>query len=604
MAPYLFTVSIGPVQDFIRAARRTRDFWAGSEILSEISRSVALELEKTGELIFPGDSPSSQDRQISNVLLAQVDHDDPANLAKHLRELAVRQLARQGRDALEEIRKRGGGGSFANEPLFHDQLADQLEFFSAWAAFPEGADYKVTRRKVANLLAARKNCRQFSQSEQTAMQIPKSSLDGNRETVILETAPRPDPDRPTTSQLQRDLRLTAGEELDAIGLTKRMHRVQYYPSISRIAVEPWVADKRKDLTELRQHCDRISPLHLTSHDWDRFDRFRYEGSILFRERHRELRLFLDQVATDAIDAVAEILKADKKKWGAPQPYIAILQADGDRMGQAISHLMSRQAHQDFSKKLAGFAASVKMIVEEKSQGCLIYAGADDVLAMLPLHTALTAAQTIRDSFMSHMKPINDTIPADEQCTLSVGLGIGHFLEPMEDLLEIGAAAEKQAKTAGRNRLCVTLSPRGGTNVTFMNHWDSKWPIGSANSPVPPEGPVGQLLSYTQWHLDGAISDKSIYGLASLLPIYREREAGDWPGAINALKFDAKRLLDRKVSANPDLARSVSQILRCIDAAESLADIECTVYGLQIARRLKVAFEQSGRSAWPATQEFA
>lgn len=38
---YLLSISIGPVQDFIATARRSRDLWFGSWLLSELSNSKA-----------------------------------------------------------------------------------------------------------------------------------------------------------------------------------------------------------------------------------------------------------------------------------------------------------------------------------------------------------------------------------------------------------------------------------------------------------------------------------------------------------------------------------------------------------------------------------
>ncbi|MCI5150049.1 MAG: hypothetical protein D3916_11790, partial [Candidatus Electrothrix sp. MAN1_4] len=39
--PWLISLSIGPVQDFISAALRTRDLWFGSHMLSEVSKAAA-----------------------------------------------------------------------------------------------------------------------------------------------------------------------------------------------------------------------------------------------------------------------------------------------------------------------------------------------------------------------------------------------------------------------------------------------------------------------------------------------------------------------------------------------------------------------------------
>ena len=40
----LLEIAVGPVQDFIAAARRCRDLWYGSHLLSELSKAAALAL--------------------------------------------------------------------------------------------------------------------------------------------------------------------------------------------------------------------------------------------------------------------------------------------------------------------------------------------------------------------------------------------------------------------------------------------------------------------------------------------------------------------------------------------------------------------------------
>src|SRR5437763_12889337 len=60
---FLFIATLGPVQPFIASSRRTRDLFAGSALLSELSKAAAraiVEQEKSLEsLIFP--APSDKD---------------------------------------------------------------------------------------------------------------------------------------------------------------------------------------------------------------------------------------------------------------------------------------------------------------------------------------------------------------------------------------------------------------------------------------------------------------------------------------------------------------------------------------------------------------
>ena len=54
MSHFVLILSLGPVQGFIAAARRSRDLWSGSWLLSEISKAAAKALRDGGaDLIFP-----------------------------------------------------------------------------------------------------------------------------------------------------------------------------------------------------------------------------------------------------------------------------------------------------------------------------------------------------------------------------------------------------------------------------------------------------------------------------------------------------------------------------------------------------------------------
>ena len=83
---YLLQISVGPVQDFISAARRTRDLWFGSNMLSEISKAVAKSVnENGGNLIFPApesdkDLNPNSDLSVANVILAEFENADGGKL--------------------------------------------------------------------------------------------------------------------------------------------------------------------------------------------------------------------------------------------------------------------------------------------------------------------------------------------------------------------------------------------------------------------------------------------------------------------------------------------------------------------------------------------
>jgi len=86
---YLFLVTIGPVQGFIKTARRSRDLWFGSWLLSELSKVAAktiVDQNSLQNLIFPAphDAPTlgaGSTLSVANKIVALVPR-PPGDLAK------------------------------------------------------------------------------------------------------------------------------------------------------------------------------------------------------------------------------------------------------------------------------------------------------------------------------------------------------------------------------------------------------------------------------------------------------------------------------------------------------------------------------------------
>lgn len=63
MTQYVLTLSIGPVQGFIASARRSRDLWSGSWLLSEMAKAAAKSLFEAGaQMVFPFVDEATKDR--------------------------------------------------------------------------------------------------------------------------------------------------------------------------------------------------------------------------------------------------------------------------------------------------------------------------------------------------------------------------------------------------------------------------------------------------------------------------------------------------------------------------------------------------------------
>jgi len=551
---WLLQISVGPVQEFIAAARRTRDLWFGSSMLSEISKAAAKAVKDAGaELIFPepnGDLCPKSDLNVANVILARASGDAEAMnvLAEKARAATVARFKEFAAEAFKKAER------WIVKERWDRQVEDVIEFYAAWAEIGTGEGaYKAARQKVARLLAARKNLRDFLPHE-GEFGVPKSSLDGLRESVFKDgKVPK-----------IAGLRLKEGEALDSVGLIKRISGDGRFPSVSRVAVDPWVRGvKEETLRELTPHCEALVKAEAISRVKG-YEAFPYEGTAVLLSRHASMlaeceleygseeREAVREKVRAACRGIAAILSSLKEHDRPQEPYFALLVADGDRMGAAISEIGDMKGHQDFSSTLSEFAGKAKKVVES-FHGVCVYTGGDDVLAFLPLDTCLSCARDLHDAFGELLKDYK-SIKDQRSPTLSVGISIGHAMEDLEDLLAFGREAEKVAKKGvgegslkektDRNGLAVVVRSRGSGAVVVREQWGERTDEKQYKARPLAEVSLNERLHYwARLFSDGAIPNKFPYELRENAAFYTEWDPGDVLEA--AVRDDMKRIFRRK-----------------------------------------------------------
>jgi CRISPR-associated protein Cmr2 len=171
-------------------------------------------------------------------------------------------------------------------------------------------------------------------------------------------------------------------------------------------------------------------------------------------------------------------------------------------------LLSPALHASLSRALADFALSLAPhVVERQHCGRIIYAGGDDLLALLPVDEVLSAARQLRalfsgqatidkdksgevnvnfadeklDGFIEHDNKILMTMGPG--AAASVGISITHHLSPLDIALKAAREAEKSAKhdylrrdssgkddPAGRNAVCINFLRRSGEQKRVGAQW--------------------------------------------------------------------------------------------------------------------------------------
>jgi CRISPR-associated protein Cmr2 len=577
MTAHLLALTVGPVQEFISAARRTRDLWFGSYLLSEISKATAKAVQGRGATpIFP--APRSDDElnpdsrlNVANVIVAEL-HDglDPGDVAQTAKD-AAHERWRTFADPVFASHR-----AVVTSEIWEDQVDDVIEFYAAWVQHSP-ATYQADRARLMRLLAGRKRCCDFLPARGRAG-VPKSSLDGLRESVLRPPQQWPDRSR-------RRLRLQEGEQLDVVALVKRTWSPTTgnprYPSVARVAADPWLRGVGPErLRPVLEACNALGHdvLHALDTSDERghahFGAFPFEGTAVFRSRHRDLQQEAELTGTALAPLTRAVLQLTRG-FGEPSPYLAVLVADGDRMGLALSQLDSAERHRKLSQALAVFASKAREVVH-RHRGVLVYAGGDDVLAFVPVDQCIACARGLHDSFRDALQPASDA-----DLTLSVGVSVAHFMEPLEDLLDYGRAAEKHAKQPrpedgeqeNRNALAVHVLTRGGGPVEIRANWSSE--------------PDQQLQTLATWIAARAVSGRVAYDLRQIAAIYDA-----WPAETvqAAIQHDTLTTLKGKQPVGESRMHEVEGFIRTrVTGANSLRRLGNE---LLVARQIAVALGQA------------
>lgn len=538
----IFQFTLGPVQGFVAQARRTRDFWAGSFILSWLSSvAIAAIQRQGGQVVFPvpdgaylrhlynrasSQDPLPQQGSIPNrfrATTAKVPHNFQPQYVEEAVQSAWRALAQAvWQQDLHAI------ASDATRAIWDRQVNDFWEI--AWVLSEAG--------QASSLLDRRKNWRNTVPPQEPGhkcmMMDGWQELSGARATH-LEIVDRFWEKLRQGGQPGIDTDLRQGERLCAMAFIKRRFS-RYFdsvkvplsgpaanatpnsgdeayipshvhgwkvphavPSVAFLAAAPWLAKAieaadpkafedfdraARALTGYAEiaHVQDPSPRHEAEIDircvkeaatkksgfkrrWAGLD-----GQVYFPSALENPRIFGQDKQRQARDTLHQLqkLRQSAGQKDLPSPYYAILLMDGDQLGK---HMGDEDKQTPISQALNDFTQAVGGIVRAHN-GFLIYAGGDDVLALLPLEDALPAAAELqakyRDLFAQHSpkgKPIDST--------LSGAIEYVHFRTPLTRVLQdahrlLDDVAKEQT---GRNAIAVRVWKPSGMAVQWAMPWE-------------------------------------------------------------------------------------------------------------------------------------
>ena len=587
--------TIGPVQSFIEAARKTEDLWMGSYILSYL---IARAMDKIRgddiELIYPAignQSPFDFWKQqdfatpsFPNLFLAignvKVSKDELVKRAKKAERTVKTEFERMAECVLDKAFTKWRGTYV--EDVCKRQISD---FFDVYWVITEETDqsYGEWYDHTAGSLAAIKNCRAFVQSKEFGR---KCSLDGTREILHL----RKDESVREAMRWWQDF---AGrkpkycrreEALCAVSLTKRMGRhflktqsefsaefsnnpLMSFPSTSEVATADFkerlqakpsalgvYAKFFTEVKKLRASNGReadipiIRPLPKIGNLQKNID-----GEWLYEETWNES--YLERYYN--IDAKKEKNQIQTCKRlrqnlvqmldGEPGRYYAAIALDGDNMGETIREAQSKEDHEKRSGGLIQYTNDARQILEQDHLGKLTYAGGDDLFALATLKDFLPILKALREKF-------------PDFTTASAGVCIAHNKVPLGDVLQQARRLEKVAKNeGGRDALGIALLKHSGN----LSQVVTKWKYGDLDVLEISEELIKLLY-------DNEISKRFLYDFRETFAKLIENEEDFRELGRHLIQAEFKRIMERAYSAketktnvSQETIDSLTQLIRTI-----------------------------------------
>lgn len=453
---YLFLFTIGPVQSFIAQARKTRDLYAGSQILSELTGAamkMVVEQGSTNSFFYPDKASGSK----PNRFLAKVNTGDIQAFGAMI-ETAVRTTWAQ----LATTSFRATGLS-RNLPILDEALIADLSKQTCLeliarqssiaarqiAEFPDiywtsiendGTEYASKQKELEQLLAGVKNVRAFCQLDEV-VGSRKCALDGQRTALfyrpgINAKGEKTEPNFLSDEKKPVEKLLDPREALSAVALVKRFYQKDYggFPSTAEIAL-----------------MDRIDETKWKSTYKKYFDG-EIDYQLFYEENLTERNLQKQEIRKKAEAHLDEVIKAFSELTGSnPTKYYALLLFDGDDFGKLWSgqRLHNVAGLEEFQKKLS------KQLHEyaKQAQDCLksptgatVYAGGDDFLGFVNLNSLFEVLGELRVMFDKLVsEPLKEHLNEGQAITFTAGVSIAHYKTPLGEVLKKARAVEKKAK---------------------------------------------------------------------------------------------------------------------------------------------------------------
>lgn len=488
--PHLFIFTIGPVQSFIAQARKTRDLYAGSALLSELIKE-AIGVVGAVNVIFPyvqNTQGLERAQSLPNRFIALLDLPEAACQAfgNEVEEKVRKAFCQKAKEALGKRTKPLG---------FKEQIDQHLQIHWVIQSLYEG-EYAQGFETIEEHLSIVKNLRTFAQysyAEQLGERGRKCSLDGERNAVFFGEGTNPlylDFWNPHAHELPPAI-VDPNEGLSAVSFLKRFYKqgtghFEKFPSTAKVALMEslrWADDQVLERFEaefdvMKSLCQN-KKLEVSGKAWVRFD-----DQFFFEENLVSKQIPCTNQLTNVRKQHQDLATHFRQKGLRFHKYYAVLLFDVDQMGAWLSGKQLKEDyhgeklldfHKHFSELLLNYAQQTHNILHpEQHNGQVVYAGGDDFLGFVNLSHLFETVHKLRDLFLKEVStPLqNQYTQPGELLHFSAGIVIAHYKAPFAEVLKKARQMEKVAKEKGnRNAFAIATMKHSGEVQEAVFKWN-------------------------------------------------------------------------------------------------------------------------------------
>lgn len=489
----LLHFTLGPVQGFVASARRTRDLWAGSFLLSYLSgHTMKAVLDAGGKIVFPdvkndqllraiqnpkGNHNNPDIGSLPNRFKAKVPDDFDDKLCKDAVIAAWKKVAdKVWYKYVFHVAQHGEG----TQAIWNRQVENFWDI--AWVIGDDPGD-----KSDGTWLDQRKNWRSYQPSHEGG---DHCTLMGDWQELsgFVRARQREKQDNfwKSMREVAAGLNLADNERLCAIALIKRLYplvaeeaigwklNVKSWPSTPYVAAIPWLKEAYKT-PEAETYLQEIEEARLDAFgEYDsKLDCLKNTGKFTkldgnyFHKAALENKNANSEIPDDLrLQLIAHLRDLNQAVGHAASPFYALLLMDGDSLGKLLQNVDGAQV----SRALAIFTYGVDNIIKNCC-GKTVYAGGDDVLALLPLDQALHAAQQLREHYLKAFEENN----LKDKSTISAAIVFSHYNQSFQAVLkEAHYQLDDIAKAQnGRDSLAVSVLTGSGRTVEWVSSWQDK-----------------------------------------------------------------------------------------------------------------------------------